>query len=125
MKKKVLIVDDFEKTRMIIQNALSKLDCEFLHASNGFEALKFFNGQNIDLVITDLYMPEVNGIELVKEVRSRKRYEFIPIIMLSTERNIEKIRQAEEVKITAWVSKPFEGEQLIKTVTRCLHQSVK
>lgn len=125
MKKTILVVDDFENTRWVIQFTLRKLDCEILQASNGKEAMKFFDGRNIDLLITDLNMPEMNGIELVKKVREDPIYEFIPIIMLTTETNPEKMKQATDVKVTVWVKKPFEQESFLKIVMRCLNQSVR
>jgi two-component system chemotaxis response regulator CheY len=125
MKKTILVVDDFENTRWVIQFTLRKLDCEILQAANGKEALKFFDGRHIDLLITDLNMPEMNGIELVKKVREDRIYEFIPIIMLTTETNPEKMKQANDVKVTVWVKKPFEQDAFLKIVMRCLNQSVR
>lgn len=125
MKKTILVVDDFENTRWIIKNSLSKLDCEILEASEGSGALKFFDGRDIDLLITDLNMPGMNGIELVKEVRSNKSYGFIPIIMLTTEKNIEKMNEASKANLTAWVSKPFKYDDFVKIVAKCLNQSIR
>lgn len=125
MKKSILIVDDFENTRWVIQFTLRNLDCEIMQASNGREALKFFDGRPVDLLITDLNMPEMNGIELVKKVRQDHKYEFIPIIMLTTETNPEKIKQANEVKVTTWVKKPFEQASFLKIVLKCLNQSIR
>ena len=125
MKKQILVVDDFENTRWVIKHNLSQLDCEVLEAVNGMEALRLFDGRQIDLLITDLNMPQLNGIELVKEVRSMKKYEFIPIIMLTTERSMGKMKQAENVKVTTWVNKPFEQEKFIKIVAKCINQSIR
>ncbi|MBN1184589.1 MAG: response regulator [Bacteroidales bacterium] len=125
MKKQILVVDDFENTRWVIKHNLTKLDCEILEAANGMEALKLFDGRQIDLLITDLNMPKLNGIELVKEVRSKKKYEFIPIIMLTTERSMDKIKEAENVKVTTWVNKPFEQEKFLKIVAKCINQSIR
>ncbi|MBN2275927.1 MAG: response regulator [Bacteroidales bacterium] len=125
MKKNILVVDDFENTRWVIQFTLRKLDCEVFQAANGKEAMKFFDGRNIDLLITDLNMPEMNGIELVKKVRAMTNYEFIPIIMLTTETNPEKMKQANDIKVTVWVKKPFEQESFIKVVMKCLNQSAR
>lgn len=123
MKKTILIVDDFENTRWVIANSLRSFDFDILQASNGREALKFFNGRPIDLLITDLNMPEMDGIELVKQVRDNTRYSFIPIIMLSTERSMEKIKNAEEAKITVWVKKPFDQKVFVKIVSKCINQA--
>lgn len=125
MKKTILIVDDFENTRWVIQFTLRKLECETLLAKNGVEALNYFDGRTIDLLITDLNMPEMNGIELVRKIRDDKRYEFIPIIMLTTETNPDKIKKANEVRITTWVKKPFEQESFLKIVMKCLNQSIR
>lgn len=120
MKKTVLIVDDFENTRWVIEFAIKSLDVNVLTASNGVEALKFFDGRKIDLLITDYNMPEMNGVELVENVRKLEVYTFIPIIMLTTERNIEKMKKAQDVKVTAWIQKPYKQEQFLKTVQKLL-----
>ncbi len=121
MKKKVLIVDDFENTRWIVQQILEKEEeLEVVSASNGKEALQFFNGEQIDLLITDLNMPEMNGIDLVRQVRSRDKYKFIPIIMLTTERNPDKKQMALDIKVTTWIQKPFEQGQFRKIVRKAL-----
>ncbi len=121
MKKKVLIVDDFENTRWIVQQILQKEEeIEVVSATNGKEALQYFNGDKIDLLITDLNMPEMNGIDLTRQVRSREKYKFIPIIMLTTERNPEKKQMALDIKVTTWIQKPFEQGQFRKIVRKAL-----
>lgn len=118
--KTILIVDDFENTRKVVEFSLKKIEHESLTASNGIEALQYFDGRKIDLLITDLNMPKMDGIELVKKVRSIDKYMFIPIIMLTTERDPEKRQKAEDVKVTTWVQKPFDFERFLKIVTKCL-----
>lgn len=120
MKKTILIVDDFENTRRVIEFSLKKLEHNILMAENGAEALKLFNGQVIDLLITDLNMPVMDGIQLVKEVRAKSQYMFIPIVMLTTERSQEKRQRADEAKVTTWVQKPFDQDKFVKIVQRCL-----
>lgn len=120
MKKTILIVDDFENTRRVVEFSIKKLEHEILMAENGQEALKYFDGRKIDLLITDLNMPIMDGIELVQEVRKSPLYMFIPIIMLTTERSQEKKQKADEIKVTTWVQKPFEQERFLKIVQRCL-----
>jgi len=122
MKKTILIVDDFENTRRVVEFSIKKLEHEILMAENGIDALKYFDGRKIDLLITDLNMPKMDGIELVTEVRKNPLYMFIPILMLTTERNQEKKDLADAVKVTAWVQKPFEQERFVKIVQRCLKQ---
>lgn len=118
--KTILIVDDFENTRKVIQYTIKNIDHEPLTAGNGIEALEYFDGRNIDLLITDLNMPKMDGIELVKKVREMDNYKFIPIIMLTTERSPEKKRKADDVKVTTWVQKPFDFEVFNKIVRKCL-----
>lgn len=118
--KTIVIVDDFENTQKVIENSLKSLEHQALFANNGEEALKYFDGRPIDLLITDLNMPVMNGIELVKNVRGLDKYKLIPILMLTTEQNKEKRKMADEVKVTSWVQKPFNFEQFLKIVQRCL-----
>lgn len=121
LKKKVLIVDDFENTRWIVQQILQKEEeLEVFAAANGKEALQFFSGEQIDLLITDLNMPEMDGIELVQKVRATEKYRYIPIIMLTTERNPEKKQKALDIKVTTWIQKPFEQGQFRKIVRKAL-----
>lgn len=118
--KTILIVDDFENTRKVIEFALKTVEHESLTAANGVEALEYFDGRKIDLLITDLNMPKMDGIELVKKVREMEQYMFIPILMLTTERNTAKKQLAEDVKVTSWIQKPFDFERFLKIVTKCL-----
>ena len=120
MKKKVLVVDDFENTRKVIEFTLNHLGAEILTAGNGKEALDIIQEQKIDLLITDLNMPVMDGIELTQILREDSNYMFIPIIMLTTERNADKRKKADEVKVTAWVQKPFDHDKFMKIVERCL-----
>ncbi|MFO7862692.1 MAG: response regulator [Salinivirgaceae bacterium] len=121
MKKKVIVVDDFENTRWIVQQILQKEpELDVLGAENGVEALKYFNGEPVDLLITDLNMPQMDGIELVAKVRAMDKYRFIPIIMLTTERNPEKKQKALDIKVTTWIQKPFEQGQFRKIVRKAL-----
>ena len=119
-KSNIVIVDDFENTLWVIEFTLKPLRPTIFKATNGKEALKYFDGRQIDLVITDLNMPVMNGIELVEEIRKIPKYEFIPIIMLTTETSSEKKRKADEVKVTAWIQKPFKQERFMKVIQKCL-----
>jgi len=120
MKKTTLIVDDFENTRWVIEFNLKSIGCEILRASNGKEALSFFDGRRIDLLITDLNMPIMNGIDLVKAVKEKTEYCTMPIIMLTTEMKPELKKEALNLRITTWMQKPFKAEEFIKIVKKCL-----
>lgn len=120
MKKTVLIVDDFENTRWVIEFAVKLLDVDILSASNGKEALKYFDGRKIDLLITDYNMPEMDGVQLTERVRQLETYSFIPIVMLTTERSIEKMKKAQDVQVTAWIQKPYKQEDFLKVIQKLL-----
>ena len=121
MKKEIIIVDDFKNTRWIVEQILQKEDDLKVHsAENGQEALNMFDGRQIDLLITDLNMPVMDGIELVKAVRNLEKYRYIPIIMLTTERDPEKKQKALNIKVTTWIQKPFEQGQFRKIVRKAL-----
>jgi len=120
MKKTIVIAEDFENTRWVIEFSLKKLDAEILKAENGEIALRYFDGRNIDLLISDLNMPVLNGIDLVKQVKQLDEYRHLPVIMLTTEVNPEKKKAAEEAKISFWVQKPFKQEQFQKIIEKLL-----
>jgi len=120
MKKTVLIVDDFENTRWVVEFALKTLDVIVISAANGQEAIKQFDGKKIDLLITDYNMPVMDGVQLVSNVRAMETYAYIPIIMLTTERNVEKMKKAQDVKVTAWIQKPYKQEDFLKVVQKLL-----
>jgi len=120
MKKRILIVDDFVNTRWVTEFTLKALNHELLTASNGKEALQFFDGRPVDLLITDYNMPVMNGGELVRAVRNKKNYIDIPIIVLSTEKSKEIIKAVEALEINGWIMKPFKTDEFIKLVKECL-----
>lgn len=113
-------MEDFNTSRQIIKKLLESLGYQVEEAADGREALMFFDGSQIDLVITDYNMPNMNGGELVEYIRSKEEYKYIPIFMLSTETNIEKQNRAREAKITCWIKKPFDVAEFKKLVQKVL-----
>ena len=120
MKKNIVIVDDFENTLWILEFTLKNINCEILKAANGKEALSYFDGRRIDLLLTDLNMPQMNGLELVKEVKSNIYYRKLPVVLLTTEKNPEYKAKAAELNITTWIQKPFKSDDFMKIIKRCL-----
>jgi two-component system, chemotaxis family, chemotaxis protein CheY len=118
--KKIVVVEDFNTSRQIIKRTLEKLGYEVLEASDGREALKYFDGGKIDLLVSDYNMPNMDGAQLIEYVRSKEEYKYIPILMLSTETNVAKQNRAKEAKITAWIRKPFEIDEFAKIVDKAL-----
>jgi len=90
MEKKILIVDDSESIREVVSFTLENAGHEVVKAVDGQDALKYLDGQKYDLIITDLHMPNLNGIELIKKVRTIEEYKFIPILFLTTESQTAK-----------------------------------
>jgi len=118
--KKIVVVEDFNTSRQIIKRTLEKLGYEVLEASDGREALKYFDGDKVDLLISDYNMPNMDGGDLVEYVRAKDQYKYIPIFMLSTETNIAKQNRAKEAKITAWIRKPFEIDEFTRLIEKVL-----
>jgi two-component system chemotaxis response regulator CheY len=120
MNKTILIVDDFESSRNILEKMLCKAGYTVLKGEDGQDALKYFDGQPIDLVITDLNMPNMNGMELSRSVRGTGGYEFVPIILLTTSTKPEQLAQAQSAGVTVCMKKPYEVEPLLKNITRMI-----
>lgn len=120
MKKRIVVVEDFNTSRQIIKKTLEGMGHEVNEAADGREALKFFDGSRIDLVVTDYNMPFMDGAELVEYIRSKEDYKYIPILVLSTETNSDKQKRAREAKITGWIKKPFEIMDFKNQIQRIL-----
>lgn len=120
MKKTILIVDDSESIRKLVQFNLNNAGFYVLVANNGEDALRYFTGEKIDLLLTDLHMPVMNGMELIKEVRKIDQYKHLPILFLTTETQIAIKKEAKEAGATGWIVKPFVLEKLIATIHKVL-----
>ncbi|MBN2347720.1 MAG: response regulator [Bacteroidales bacterium] len=120
MKKKVLFVDDSLSIREIVKYTLEIEGYEVLLGNNGKHALDYLNGQNIDVIITDLHMPEMDGIEFIKKIRKIPVYMHTPILFLTTESQINKIMEAKAAGATGWITKPFLPARLIETIRKII-----
>jgi two-component system, chemotaxis family, chemotaxis protein CheY len=120
MTKKTLVVDDSASIRQLITIALEDAGISVVSAGNGKEALGKLNAEKFDLIITDLNMPEMDGIELIRDVRGIPEYRFAPIIMLTTEAQEEIKKQGKAAGATGWIVKPFSSEQLLSVVRKVL-----
>ncbi len=115
--KTILIVDDSPSIREIIKYALSS-DHSVFAAVDGLDALNYLDGRRVDLVITDLHMPNMDGLELIKAIRLKELYKYIPILFLTTESSVEMKLKAKKEGATGWLQKPFDMEKLKKTVNK-------
>jgi len=118
MAKRIITVDDAATMRRLIAYTLRGAGHEVLEAEDGEDALRLLGGQGIDLVITDINMPKMDGIELVRRLRSLPRSQATPILLLTTETDPEKKRQGKEAGATGWITKPFQPDQLVAAVAK-------
>ena len=117
MSKRIFLVDDSATILLSISNILTKAGFEPEKPANAEEALrKFQSGIKVDLLITDLNMPGMNGIELIKEVRKLPSYRFMPILFLTTESQQTKRAEAKAAGASGWLVKPATAESLLNTI---------
>lgn len=122
MSKTIFLVDDSATILLSISNILQKAGYATEKAANAEEALKKFNsGLKADLLITDLNMPGMNGIELIKEVRKLGSYKFMPILFLTTESQQSKKAEAKAAGASGWIVKPATADELLNTIKLVLH----
>lgn len=120
MTKRIITVEDSTSLREMISFTLSEAGYEVAQAEDGQDALDKLNGFKADLVITDLNMPRMNGIELTSSLRGDPVYRFVPIIFLTTESQLQKKQAAKEAGATGWIVKPFKPDQLLQVVRKVL-----
>ena len=113
----IMLVDDSATILLSISNILTKAGYAVEKASNAAEGLsKFQSGLKIDLLITDLNMPGMNGIEFIKQVRTLPRYKFMPILFLTTESQQSKRLEAKAAGASGWLVKPATADELLGTI---------
>ena len=122
MSKKIMVVDDSSSIRALIASALNGEGYDVLEAADGADALEKLTTQakSVDMMITDLNMPRMDGIHLIERFRKIPGYRFIPVVMLTTESQEEKRRQGKAAGASAWLTKPFKPEQLLGLVRMVL-----
>jgi two-component system chemotaxis response regulator CheY len=120
MAKKILIVDDSESVRMIARIALREQGYEVVEAGNGIEALKQLDAERVNLVISDVNMPEMDGITLLKQIKASAKHKFMPIIMLTTEAGQDKKDEGRAAGAKAWITKPFQPNVLVAAVSKLM-----
>jgi len=121
--KSVLIVEDSATTRAMIRAVIEDMEEDFttLEASTGFEALKLLPQGSFDLIITDINMPDVNGLELIHFVKTNPNYQHIPMVIVTTERSSEDRERGLALGASAYITKPFTSEQLQEVITKILN----
>jgi len=116
MSKLVMAVDDSATVRQVLQMTLEGAGYEVIEAADGRDAVNKLETSRIDMMVTDLNMPNMDGIELIKHVRQSPGNRFLPIIMLTTESQPEKKQEGKAAGASGWIVKPFKPEQLLAVV---------
>lgn len=120
MTKTIMTVDDSPSVRQCVRIALSSAGYEVIEAGDGQEAFDKFESSAASMLITDLNMPNIDGIELIKKIRATPAGKFIPIIFLTTESDRAVKNTARAAGASGWISKPFNEEQLLAVVKKLL-----
>ncbi len=120
MSSVILAVDDSASMRQMVRFTLQGAGYEVVQAADGIEALEYAKTHPASLVITDVNMPRMDGITLVRELRSLPHYKGVPVLVLTTESGQDMKTRGKEAGATGWIVKPFNPEQLLATVNRVL-----
>ena len=124
---KVLLVEDSPSMRSMLANIIEsegvQPDLEIVEASSGFEALKMLPHHTFDAVVTDINMPDINGLELVSFLKNHPTYRTIPVMVVSTESSAEDRRRAAALGAEEYLVKPFQPEDLVAKLRRLLEGS--
>lgn len=118
MGKTILVVDDSASLRQVVAIALKSAGYDVLEACDGRDALTKLDGRKVNLIISDVNMPNLDGIGLVREVKKHPTYRFTPIVMLTTENQDGKKEEGRSAGAKAWVVKPFRPEQMLAAVSK-------
>lgn len=120
MSQVIMTVDDSASIRQMVAFTLKQAGYAVVEAIDGQDALDKMAKNPVNMLITDLNMPRMDGIELIRKVRSQAQYKFIPVIMLTTESQDEKKMAGKQAGATGWIVKPFKPDQLITVVKKVL-----
>lgn len=120
MGKKIITVDDSASVRQMVSFTLQGAGHDVIEAVDGRDALSRLKEDRVHLVITDLYMPNMDGIQLIRELRATREYRFVPILMLTTEAQEEKKQEGKAAGATGWIVKPFNPKQLLSVIKKVL-----
>jgi two-component system chemotaxis response regulator CheY len=120
MSKAVLVVDDSASMRQLVSFTLRRAGFQTLEAVDGLDALERLAANRVDLILTDLNMPRLDGIGLIREVRRRPGTRTTPVLMLTTESQESKRQEGRAAGATGWLVKPFQPDKLIQVIGRVL-----
>lgn len=118
---KILAVDDSASMRQMVAFTLKGAGFDVVEACDGVDALDKAKGNKVDLVLSDINMPNMDGISLIKELRQLPEYKFVPMLMLTTESSGDKKAEGKSAGATGWIVKPFNPDQLLSTIKKVLN----
>lgn len=118
MAKTILVVDDSRSLRQVVGISLKGAGYEVIEACDGLDALSKVTGQRIHLIISDVNMPNMDGITFLKEVKKLPDHKFTPVIMLTTESQEARKQEGRAAGAKAWVVKPFQPAQMLEAVSK-------
>ena len=120
MPATILAVDDSPSMRQMVSFTLKQAGYIVIEAADGRQALDLARAHSVNLVLTDVNMPEMDGITLVRELRQLDAYKFVPMLMLTTEAGQDRKMQGKAAGATGWLVKPFNPEKLLATIAKVL-----
>ncbi|MDD5580301.1 MAG: response regulator [Methylobacter sp.] len=120
MSKNILIIDDSALVRQVASITLKGAGYNVIEAVDGKDALSKLDGQKIHLIISDVNMPNMDGITFVKEAKKLAAYKFTPIVMLTTESQESKKQEGQAAGAKAWIVKPFQPAQMLSAVSKLI-----
>jgi two-component system chemotaxis response regulator CheY len=120
MTRSILSVDDSASALQMIKLTLSGAGYQVIQATNGADGLAKARGAAVDMVLTDLNMPVMNGLAMIRELRALPQFRGVPIVFLTTESDAAMKQQAKAAGATGWITKPFQQEQLLAVVRKVL-----
>ena len=120
MSKTILIVDDARSMRGLVAMTLKGAGYEVIEACDGQDALVQIAGKKAHMVITDLNMPNMNGIELIKALKADPAFKFLPMVMLTTESEEAKKKEGQMAGAKAWIVKPFKPDTVLNVVRKII-----
>jgi DNA-binding response OmpR family regulator len=125
MAYKILTVDDSKTIRMIVKKAFMPFNCEMFEGENGVEGLAIANKEKPDLIILDITMPVMTGIEMLEKLKTEKELKDIPVIMLTAESGKDNVMKIVKMGVRDYMVKPFKGDQLIERAKTILKLAPK
>ncbi|MFZ2404970.1 MAG: response regulator [Methylobacter sp.] len=120
MAKTILFVEDSASVRQVMNSTLTREGYDVILACDGQDALNKLDGTKIHLIISDVNMPNMDGLTFVKSAKQMPAYKFTPIIMLTTETQEEKMNEGKAAGVKAWIVKPFQPPQLLAAVSQLI-----